>query len=173
MKPIKDNTVRKLFIRLFNKLYANKEILKSYIKNIEYMGEARTSNQKVKVIDAQIEELLNEERALFMVSEKGYLANDMLVISHSDIIGKIVRLKKERNNVLAELDGQDIRSSISKEFLELIEKRSMPMTIFEEDIFEKMVNKIIVPTRDKLVFHLKNGMELVETYIVMRGNDCV
>jgi hypothetical protein len=173
MKPIKDETIRLLFVRLFNKLYTNITILKSYKSALQMVDDAKTSYAKIKNYDARIEDLLKEERALFAVSKKGYLGDDMFAKSHTELIDNIELLRQERNKALAEINGNDERIGKTQKFISMMERRSSPMKEFDENVFELIIDKIVVHNRESLEFHLNNGLRLTENYTWQRGKDIV
>ena len=72
---------------------------------------------------------------------------------------------------MAEINKRDNRVARTIEFEEIIEAQSGNLTEFSDDLYRKIVDKILVKERTNLIFHLKNGLAFEENYTLKRGHD--
>lgn len=77
----------------------------------------------------------------------------------SEIENKLVELRRERRKKLSEDENLIIEEL--KGLNEIIEEYQ-PSNQFDEDLFEQIVEKIVVNDRTKITFHLLGGLELME-----------
>ena len=82
-------------------------------------------------------------------------------------------MRTERNRILQEIDGQDERVKQTDELIGFFEGIEQPIEAFDAERFEIIVDKLVVKNRERIVFRLKNGMELEERYVWRRGDDNV
>ena len=80
MRPIKDETLKKLFVRVFNKLLMNRSILTSFAATLRMVNEVKFSNGQLKDLDAEIDNLFDQEHVLLKLNEKGVADKAMLRI---------------------------------------------------------------------------------------------
>jgi hypothetical protein len=173
MRPIKDETLKKLFVRVFNKLFMNRSILTSFAATLRMVNEVKFSNGQLKELDAEIDSLFDQEHVLLKLSETGVADKAMLRIEHEELIGKISRLRAERNELIRQIEGQDIRLRKTDELIDLFDKANNPIEVFDEELFDAIIDKIVVKERECIAFRLKNGMELDERYEFLKGEDRV
>jgi hypothetical protein len=57
------------------------------------------------------------------------------------------------------------------ELEEIIKAQGGKITMFEDDLYRSIFDRILVKERTKLIFHLKNGLAFEETYTLKRGYD--
>ena len=111
-------------------------------------------------LDEEIERLIQQERALFII-EGNFSLNH-------ELVSKLTKLQDERSTLLAELTKQDTRMARTLELEALLQGT---ISEFNEDLFNKIIEKIVVKERTCLVFHLKNGLAFEERYSLGRGRD--
>lgn len=173
MRPIKDETIKQLFIRLFNKLFTNKKILFSYADTLKMMGEAKADGKRIKEIDAEIEALMKQEHVIFAVQEKGYADKSMLILEHNNLINKMGLLREEKIRLIEQLNSEDLRFKRTQDLISFLSGFEKPLEEFDENLFKKIIERIVVKERECLVFHLVNGLQLEERYTLKRGTDIV
>lgn len=173
MGPIKDVTLQRLFVRVFNKLFTNKVILSNFAATLRMVNDVKIGGGKIKEINAEMENLLKQEHVLIKLYEKGIADKTLLRIEHEELIGKIARLRAEQNSLIEEIENEDDRLRATFQLIKLFNSIQEPLEKFDEILFEEIVDKLIVKERECIVFCLKNGMELTERYEFLRGDDKV
>lgn len=173
MRPIKNDTLERLFVRVFNKLLMNRNILTSFSTTLRMVSHAKIGGGKLDDINAEIDGLLKQEHVLLELYEKGVTDKAIIRIEHEELIGKLGRLRAERNSIIQQVEGQDDRVKRTDELIALFEGMDNPLESFNEELFETIVDKLVVKERECIVFRLKNDMELEERYKLQRGEDKV
>ena len=173
MQPIKNNTIEKLFVRVFNKLFMNRHLLTNFSETLRMVSHAQIGGSKLDDINAEIDGLLKQEHVLLQLYEKGTADKTILRIEHEKLIGKLSSLRAERNSIIQQIEGQDERVKQTEELISLFGRIENPIESFDAKLFETIVNKLVVKERELIVFILKNGMELEEKYSLRYGEDKV
>jgi len=173
MRPVKNNTLERLFIRVFNKLLVNRYLLTNFSTTLRMVSHAKIGGGKLDDINAEIDGLLKQEHILLKLYEKGVADKVILRIEHEELIGKLGRLRVEKNNIIQQIEGQDERVKQTDELISLFDGIDTLLESFDEVLFETIVDKLVVKERECIVFCLKNGMELEERYKLQRGDDKV
>ena len=124
-------------------------------------------------INAEIDSLLRQEHVLLQLYEKGTADKTLLRVEHEELISKLGRIRAERSGILQEIDGQDERVKQTEDLMTFFEGIEEPIEAFDAELFATIVDKLVIKTRERIVFHLKNGMELEERYVWRRGDDNV
>jgi site-specific DNA recombinase len=173
IQPVKNATLEALFVRVFNKLLTNRKILTSFAATLKRVNEAKIGGGKIKELNDEIDALINQEHVLLELNEKGITDKTMLRIEHEELIGKLGQIRTERNALIQQVESQDDRLRKTNELISLFDDVRKPIERFDADLFDKLVDKIVVKERECIVFYLKNGMELEERYEFKRGDDIV
>lgn len=172
-KPIKNDTLERLFVRLFNKLLTNRNILTSFAATLRLVNHAKIGGGKLDDINTEIEGLLKQEHVLLQLYEKGVADKAIVRIEHEELIGKLGKLRAERSNIIEQIESQDARLKQTEKMIAFFDGVENPIESFDEDLFSTIVDKLVVKERECIVFRLKNGMELEERYKWQRGEDKV
>ena len=173
MQPIKNATIERLFIRVFNKLFLNRHLLENFSATLRMVSHAKIGGSKLDDIETEIESLLKQEHVLLELYEKGITDKTILRIEHEALIAKLGRLRSERNSIIQQIEGQDKRVKQTDELISFFEGLDSPIESFNPELFEMVVDRLVVKERECIVFRLKNGMELEERYTLKRGIDKV
>lgn len=169
---IKEETIKGLFVRIFNRLYNDKaRLLVDYKAKLEREKLTELDNERIVELDEEIEKLIKQERALFLIEEKGYVDHNLIKTEHEELVKKLTQLQTERSDWMAELTKRDTRLARTLELEAVLEAQGGNFTEFDDDLYRKIVEKIVVKERTKLIFHLKNGLAFEESYTLKRGHD--
>ncbi|MDR3587955.1 MAG: recombinase zinc beta ribbon domain-containing protein, partial [Desulfosporosinus sp.] len=142
---IKEETIKGLFVRVFNRLKTERvKLLGDYKRRLERDKFTEIDQERIEKLDEEIKSLIQQERALFLIKE-----NTDLKSEHKELVGKLTELQTERTTLMAELAKQDSR---------------IARTLELEVIFDSQSGKL-------LEFHLKNGLRFEEQYTLKRGRD--
>lgn len=170
MKPIHEETIKIVFVRMFNKLFSNKDIiLKPFTQNVKKIIDARLEDEGIKKFDCEIESLLEQERMLLRLKEKGYADEEIYYEEKNKISKNIEALREQRNKLAWELTGQDEWIYRANKVYEFISGIDNILENFDEDIFNAIIEKIIVKSDKHITFELKNGLIINEYFEKQRG----
>ncbi|KLU65747.1 transposon gamma-delta resolvase [Desulfosporosinus acididurans] len=169
---IKEETIKGLFVKVFNQLYSNQaKLLGDYKARLEMEKLTELDNERIAKLDEEIEKLIKQERALFLIEEKGYADHNVVKTEHEELVKTLTQLQTERSDRMAEINKRDNRMVRTLELEAVLEAQGGNLTEFSDDLYRNMVEKIVVKERTKLIFHLKNGLVFEETYALKRGHD--
>lgn len=172
MGTVKEETVKGLFVRVFNRLYTERvRLLGSYKERLEKEKLNEFDNGRIVKLDAEIESLIKQERVLFAIKEKGYADLDLFITEHENLIQKLTKLQAERAELAGNLTKQDSRIARTLEIEGIIQAQGGTISEFSEALYSAMVEKILIKERTCLEFVLKNGLAFEEHYTLKRGRD--
>jgi hypothetical protein len=117
-----------------NKLLLNRSILASFAATLKMVNEVKISGGQLKELNTEIDGLLNQEHVLLELSEKGVADKAMLLVEHEELIGKLCRMRAERNEIIHQIEGEDDRLRKTKELIDLFDKIKDPIEGFDEEI---------------------------------------
>jgi hypothetical protein len=167
---IKEETIKGLFVRMFNRLYNDRaKLLRDYKAQLEKEKLTELDNERIAKLDEDIERLIKQERALFLI--EGYADHNLVKAEHEELVKKLTRLQTERSDWMAEINKRDSRMARTLELEAILEAQGGNLTEFNDDLYRSIVDRILVKERTKLVFHLKNSLAFEETYTLKRGYD--
>lgn len=169
---VKEETIKGLFVRVYNRLYTERiKLLGDYKRRLEKEKFTEFDHGRIVKFDEEIESLIQQERALFLIEEKGYADYSLFRSEHKGLVSKLTQLQAERVNWMGEMAKQDSRIARTLELEAILESQGETILEFSEDLYTAIIEKIIVKERTCLVFHLKNGLAFEESYTLGRGHD--
>ncbi len=167
---VKEETIKGLFVRMFNRLYADRaKLLGHYKAKLEKEKLTELDNERIVKLDEEIEKLIKQERALFLI--ESYADHKLLKAEHDKLVKTLTQLQTERSDWMTEVNKRDTRLARTLEIEAILEAQGVSLTEFSDDLYNKLVEKIIVKERTKLIFEFKNGLAFEETYTLKRGYD--
>ena len=173
MKSIKEDTIKRLFVKIVNGLYSDKMILQRYMDKLRALYEMDGEGVKILRLEDDIDELLKEERVIFQLKTKGIIDKEILEKEHGELVEKINKLRKEKAILQESVENEDDRYQKTAHIQSMIKDLKEPIEEFDENLFEAMINKIVAKERECLVFHLYGGIEIEERYTFKYGKDLV
>ncbi|MDR3543390.1 MAG: hypothetical protein P4L69_20900 [Desulfosporosinus sp.] len=101
-------------------------------------------------MDEEIESLIQQERALFLIdADHNHIRRE-----HKQLVAKLTQLQTELTNWMAEFANQDSRIARTIEFESILESQGGKLLEFSEDLYTGIIEKIVVEERTKFEFHL-------------------
>jgi DNA invertase Pin-like site-specific DNA recombinase len=161
---IKEETIKGLFVRMFNRI--DQKLLRDYKAQLE---REKIDNERIGKLDEEIERLIKQERALFLI--EGYANHNLVKAEHEELVKKLTQLQTERSDWMAEINKRDNRLAKTLELESILKAQGDKITVFDDELYRSIVDKILVKERTKLIFQLKNGLAFEETYTLKRGHD--
>lgn len=160
MLYIRDDALQLAFATMMNKLiFAHNMILKSYLAGLRNSPD----DPKAKRIQ-ELHELLyrntEQRETLSKIRSQGYIDQ---VVYNKEINELMTQAQEYRSEitVLTQAAGKSLVISETTELLKFTESAEM-LTEFDETLFERFVNRIVVFKRDEIGFELKCGLTLRE-----------
>lgn len=160
---IRDVYIKAAFVNMFNKLYCNYErILVPLAADLRRLSERSSDDGSVADIDKQIKEITEQGQVLLKLQSKGYLEPALFTEQNNMLLTKLQNLKDRKKSISDTLLAKDIAVFETEEIIRLLKQRNSIIEEFEDTLFERMVDRIIVKSSIEIVFVLKNGLELTE-----------
>jgi len=172
MGRVKEETIKGLFVRVFNRLYTERiKLLWDYKARLERVKFTEFDQERIVKLDEEIESLIQQERALYFIEEKGYADQNLMKTEHEELVGKLIHLQSERITWMTELAKRDSRIARTIELDAIIKSQGGIISEFSDVLYTSIVEKIVIKERTSLVFYLKNGLAFEERYSLKRGRD--
>ncbi|WP_127837507.1 recombinase family protein [Clostridium prolinivorans] len=169
MKALDDITLKAVFVRVFNRLEYKEDFAKAFTDNIEKVLKQGAKCEDAFKLDRDISNINEEIKSLVRQQIKGELRED-------EFDKKYIVLKKMLEDLQVRKEALNIDSNKYDEILKrtaeikrIINLRETALVEFDDDIFEGLIEKVVVITPTYLEFHLKNGMKVEEEFIKKRG----
>ena len=159
---LKEELLEELFVNTLNRLLLNRDkVLKKVEASVkEAMLEVGTDNkQQIEKVDLMIEKLqadmleLNKRRGKREVDAEQYNTESREIMEQLD------ELFKKRDELIAEQSDGALSKSQYKMLTDFL-KNEQKQTEFDKDVFTKLIEKIIVNSREDITFIFKDGTEV-------------
>lgn len=161
MKPVREDAVRAAFMTMMNKLtYARGTILVPYMDALKRKS-GEDSSKRIEEIEALLKK--NEERKTLM---KEFFAGRLLDSAvyekeRNILVEEERRLKAEKESLTSGIGEDSNYKDALTELLKHTSKADMA-TEFDEQLFEKHVDHIVIYSRTEIGFVMKCGLEFRE-----------
>lgn len=161
-RRVREDMVCHAFLTMTYKLKAHRcEILDELIQQMENLRTITGENsERIRQIDKQIADLCAKRLVVARLHTNGVLGMAEYSTQDSEMGDKINRLRTERRKKLSE-DENDMAISELKALNDEIKDYS-PSSVFNAELFDRIVEKIIVKDNSCLIFHLIGGLTLTE-----------
>ena len=170
MKAVDDITLKAVFVRVFNRIYEAKEdFFKRFANNIEKALKQSEKCEDVLKVDREIENISGKIKELVRKQIKGELEESTFDRKYKDLKDTLQEFKNRRNSLSYDDEKYKELLERNKKIKKFIEGREGTITEFDDDIFENLIENIVVITPTHLEFHFKNGMVVEEEFIKKRG----
>ena len=159
---LKEELLEELFVNTLNRLLLNRDkVLKKVEASVkEAMLEVGTDNkQQIEKVDLMIEKLqadmleLNKRRGKREVDAEQYNTESREIMEQLD------ELFKQRDEFMAEQSDGALSKSQYRMLTDFL-KNEQKQTAFDKDVFTKLVEKVIVNSREDITFIFKDGTEV-------------
>lgn len=170
MKALDDITLKKVFLRAFNRLYKNKEaILKPFMENVQNALLDEIRAEPVKAIDASLEDITEQMKQLIRLQIKEDIEPEVFQSEYGKLKAELDRLRKERNSIGWVDDRREEILKRTEKIYDYLQGMEDMLTEFDDDVFKALVERILVISPTHLKFELKNGLVLEEKFIKKKG----
>ena len=162
-KQVSESILKSAFSKLYNKLKENYKII--LIPVLNQLGELKlkkfSGDTKIIEINKEIAELKEQSHVLSRLQTKGFIDSALFIEQSTEINGKIDKLSRELRQ-LTRLDDEDEVIDSVKILINLMEKDNVLLQEYDENIFESIVEKMILKSESELEFQLLGGLKFTE-----------
>ena len=159
---INESDIKEKFIKVFNKLLKNRDILESLIERLENAQAVFSSeNTEFENLNKKYSELESREQILTQMFGDGYLEPDFFISE----MNKVQEEKEELNVLQKGIAGRNEFGELaesSRKILNILNGQGTYMETFDEIMFEELVNKVFIDEGKNITFELINKMVLSE-----------
>ena len=121
----------------------------------------RQNNPKMLMINKAIAEATEENHKISTLRANGLLDADACAVRMNAISAKLTQLRGERR-WLSENEVLDEAMDAIRKMTAVIKNGPEQMNIFDEDLFDSLVEKVIAESQTRIRFRLCGGLELAE-----------
>ena len=141
-------TLKDGFVAVYNFLCDNRSVLNEIV----------VENEEYNDITVRLKELCDSERMYFEAEVKG-LMNDQMKKNHTRLVGEILELEERKRFLLnRNLEVSTNNSNLKKSAKVL--KETGKVTEFSDELFEILIDRIVVMDRNNLVYELTSGHKI-------------
>lgn len=120
----------------------------------------KISSTRSQETAAFISDILSQVQFLTQLQQAGGVDPDTFISSNNKLSEQLRRLKQEKARLL-DTDSNDLADR-TRDLMDALEDGPDFLDGFDAELFDALVEKIIVDSNERLRFRLKNGLELLE-----------
>ena len=160
--PMEEQSIHAAFCRLYCKLKHHGEpIFTQMLSNLQKIRYSRMLwSEDVISLNKKISDILSQVQFLTQLQQAGGVDPDTFISSHNKLSEQLRRLKQEKARLL-DTDSNDLADR-TRDLMDALEDGPDFLDRFDAELFDALVEKIIVDSNERLRFRLKNGLELTE-----------
>ena len=117
-------------------------------------------SEDVISLNTKISDILSQVQFLTQLQQAGGVDPDTFISSNNKLNEQLRRLKQEKARLL-DTDSDDLADR-TRDLMDALEDGPDFLDGFDAELFDALVDKIIVDSNERLRFRLKNGLELLE-----------
>ena len=150
------------FCRLYYKLkHYGDPIFTQMLSNLLKIRYSRMLwSEDVISLNKKISDVLSQVQFLTQLQQAGGVDPDTFISSNNKLSEQLRRLKQEKARLL-DTDSDDLADR-TRDLMDALEDGPDFLDSFDAELFDALVEKIIVDSNERLRFRLKNGLELTE-----------
>ena len=160
--PIEEVAIHSAFCRLYYKLkHQGGPIFTQMLSNLQKIRYSRMLwSEDVISLNKKISDTLSQVQFLAQLRQAGGVDPDTFISSNNKLSEQLRRLKQEKARIL-DTDSDDLADR-TRDLMDALEDGPDFLDSFDAELFDALVEKIIVDNNERLRFRLKNGLELTE-----------
>ena len=160
--PISSESIENAFCRLYYKFkHHGSPIFTQMFSNLQKIRYSRMLwSEDVISLNKKISDILSQAQFLAQLQQAGGVDPDTFISSNNKLSEQLRRLKQEKARLL-DTDSDDLADR-TRDLMDALEDGPDFLDSFDAELFDALVEKIIVDSNERLRFRLKNGLELTE-----------
>jgi site-specific DNA recombinase len=161
MLYVKDETIKQAFCTMMNKLiFAHRIILKPYVDALKNMS-TDVSLRRIQEIETLLAQNTEKREMLTRLMTQGIIDQILFNKETNELLSQADSFRSEIDALKNTISGDVTKVTEATVLLRFAEKGGM-IPAFDEELFEKYVNRIIIRSRNEACFELKCGLTLKE-----------
>ena len=162
IRQIPEETINAAFCRLYYKLkHHGNPIFTQMLSNLQKIRYSRMLwSEDVISLNKKISDILSQVQFLTQLQQAGGVDPDTFISSNNKLSEQLRRLKQEKARLL-DTDSDDLADRTC-DLMDALEDGPDFLDSFDAELFDALVDKIIVDSNERLRFRLKNSLELTE-----------
>ncbi len=162
ISQIPETVIQEAFCRLYYKLkHHGNPIFTQMLSNLQKIRYSRMLwSEDVISLNKKISDILSQVQFLAQLQQAGGVDPDTFISSNNKLSEQLRRLKQEKARLL-DTDSDDLADR-TRDLMDVLEDGPDFLDSFDAELFDALVDKIIVDSNERLRFRLKNGLELPE-----------
>ena len=159
---IPEKQIATAFCRLYYKLkHHGGPIFTQMLSNLQKIRYSRMLwSEDVISLNKKISDILSQVQFLTQLQQAGGVDPDTFISSNNKLNEQLRRLKQEKARLL-DTESDDLADR-TRDLMDALEDGPDFLDGFDAELFDALVDKIIVDSNERLRFRLKNGLELLE-----------
>ena len=159
---INEKVIMHAFCRLYYKLkHHGGPIFAQMLSNFQKIRYSRMLwSEDVISLNKKISDTLSQVQFLTQLQQTGGVDPDTFISSNNKLNEQLRRLKQEKARLL-DTDSDDLADR-TRDLMDALEDGPDFLDSFDAELFDALVEKVIVDSNERLRFKLKNGLELTE-----------
>ena len=160
--PLEEKIIQNAFCRLYYKLkHHGGPIFSQMLSNLQKIRYSRMLwSEDVISLNKKISDILSQVQFLAQLQQAGGVDPDTFISSNNKLSEQLRRLKQEKTRLL-DSDSDDLADR-TRDLMDALTDGPDFLERFDAELFDALVEKIIVDSNERLRFRLKNGLELAE-----------
>ena len=159
---MEEQSIHAAFCRMYYKLkHHGDPIFTQMLSNLQKIRYSRMLwSEDVISLNKKISDILSQVQFLTQLQQVGGVDPDTFISSNNKLSEQLRRLKQEKARLL-DTDSDDLADR-TRDLMDVLEDGPDFLDGFDVELFDALVEKIIVDSNERLRFRLKNGLELTE-----------
>ena len=164
MQFIREDGVKTAFVTMMNKLiFGQKFILRPLLDGLRNQNNTE-SFKRIQELETRIESNLEQSEMLVGLMAKGYIEPALFNKEKNSLASESAKLLAEKEQLTHSVNGNLTKVEEVNHLIKLVAKSKM-LTAYEDELFEKYVEQIVVYSREEIGFELKCGIMLKERLV--------
>lgn len=161
-KAVREDLIQAAFVRLWNRLSSNyEEILIPMLAALKAIQTNPEQEQEIEQIENQIQGVKMQSHMLSKVLTEGGIGS-AIFIEKQNRLGEQLENARKRLRQLQNQKAFEREISQTEYLVTILRRRPTILDVYDEELFLLIIEQIRVQPDRKLVFRLKNGLELPE-----------
>ena len=161
MKSIQEDSVMAAFTTMLNKLiYARDKVLLPYSDSLRN-AERTEFLDELNAIEEALEQNHQKRQQVTQLFTRGYLSPAIYAQQNDELLKQSEQLTVQKDAITARVSGGDQQKKALEDILHFTARAEM-QTEFDEDLFTRFVDRVIVYSRTEIGFAMKCGLTLRE-----------
>lgn len=156
MKSIREDSIMAAFTTMMNKLiFARDKVLLPFSNALKAAEKAEYLDEFTE-LEEGLEKNLQKRQQITQLFTKGYLDPAVYAQQNDELLNASARLTAEKDAIIAKISGGSKKKESLEDILHYTSGASM-ITEFDEDLFTRFVDRVIVYSRTEIGFDMKCG----------------